>query len=362
MRLTWKKAGLALLGGLILSSGIQSANAEVIFEDDFTTRLAEGPIVGSTPNIVTNGAQYEMRVAAIEGVPQFGEAKIDQTGIGQALNFNADNGLTSVWIPFQKDMTNSTDLLKFSLTFRKPTGTALEFNQFIMGFAGTGVNDGLTDFAMFLNNGRVTPQYLPGAVNPVNTRLDIATPTTNASYSSAVAPVVAQNLNTFILEYNPLDLATNPWSLTFNGEKAPIRKGGTSSFGALNAIGGVGFGNFNANGNFDRTMWLTNLKFEVIAQDEPGIEGDLDGDGFVGQTDLNLILGNWGQDVPPGDPLADPDGSGAVGQGDLNQVLAGWGQGTPPPPIAAVPEPATMVLMGLAGIGLLAARRFRRTA
>ncbi|MDZ4817960.1 MAG: autotransporter-associated beta strand repeat-containing protein, partial [Planctomycetota bacterium] len=88
------------------------------------------------------------------------------------------------------------------------------------------------------------------------------------------------------------------------------------------------------------------------------LPGDLNGDVFVGQDDLNLILGNWGQDVPPGNPLADADGSGFVGQDDLNVVLGRWGQGNPPN-VTPVPEPTTFLLMGLAGVGLVAIRRRR---
>ncbi len=79
-----------------------------------------------------------------------------------------------------------------------------------------------------------------------------------------------------------------------------------------------------------------------------GIPGDLDGDGFVGITDLNLILANWNQNVTPGDPLAgDSTGDGFVGIEDLNAVLGNWNAGTPPPPEATnanIPEPATILL------------------
>ncbi len=50
---------------------------------------------------------------------------------------------------------------------------------------------------------------------------------------------------------------------------------------------------------------------------------DLDGDGSVGQTDLALVLGAWGSQVP-GDP-ADVDGSGLVGPEDLARILGAWG-------------------------------------
>ena len=43
--------------------------------------------------------------------------------------------------------------------------------------------------------------------------------------------------------------------------------------------------------------------------------GDLNGDGFVGLDDLDIILGNWNLNVPPGDPLADVSGPGGVPDG-----------------------------------------------
>lgn len=70
----------------------------------------------------------------------------------------------------------------------------------------------------------------------------------------------------------------------------------------------------------------------------PTLPGDLNGDGFVGQDDLNLILGSWGRQVTSGSE-ADPSHDGFVGQDDLNIVLAAWGTGTSPQAtFAAVPE------------------------
>ncbi len=77
------------------------------------------------------------------------------------------------------------------------------------------------------------------------------------------------------------------------------------------------------------------------------IPGDLDGDGFVGINDLNLVLGNWNQNVPPGDPLADPSGDGFVGIEDLNLVLGNWNTGTPPGGSPnTIPEPGSLALLG----------------
>jgi hypothetical protein len=59
------------------------------------------------------------------------------------------------------------------------------------------------------------------------------------------------------------------------------------------------------------------------------VEGDLDGDGFVGIADLNLVLGNWNTDGSA-DTRSDPSGDGFVGIEDLNKVLGNWNAGTPP--------------------------------
>ncbi len=84
--------------------------------------------------------------------------------------------------------------------------------------------------------------------------------------------------------------------------------------------------------------------------------GDLNSDGFVGIADLNIVLGAWNQAVPPGDPLADPSGDGFVGIADLNVVLGNWNAGTPPSDSANIPEPGTMGVLGLMGLGLFRRR------
>jgi hypothetical protein len=98
------------------------------------------------------------------------------------------------------------------------------------------------------------------------------------------------------------------------------------------------------------TRVLVNLTIPQVQ-----LPGDLNGDGFVGIEDLNLVLGNWNQNVPPADPLADPSGDNFVGIDDLNEVLGNWNAGTPPAGASsAVPEPGTLACTAALLSGLVA--------
>jgi hypothetical protein len=93
-----------------------------------------------------------------------------------------------------------------------------------------------------------------------------------------------------------------------------------------------------------------------------GFAGDLDDDGFVGITDLNIILGHWNQNVTPDDDSqGDPSGDGFVGIEDLNTVLGNWNAGVPPAgPVGKVPEPTTCATLLLGACTYLGVRRHER--
>jgi len=69
---------------------------------------------------------------------------------------------------------------------------------------------------------------------------------------------------------------------------------------------------------------------------------------------FDLLLGAWNQAVGPGAP-ADLTGDGFVGAGDLDVLLGAWNLGVPA--AAAVPEPASALLLAGLGGALLARRR-----
>lgn len=95
------------------------------------------------------------------------------------------------------------------------------------------------------------------------------------------------------------------------------------------------------------------IDYQAVLTLEVFTTGDLDFDGFVGINDLNLVLANWNQNVPPGNGLADPSGDGFVGIDDLNIVLGNWNAGTPPGASAiTTPEPSSLLAL-TAGLLLL---------
>ena len=98
---------------------------------------------------------------------------------------------------------------------------------------------------------------------------------------------------------------------------------------------------------------------DVALTVKPTLDGDFNGDGYVGLDDLQPILDNWNQNVPPADPIADANGDGYIGLDDLQPILDNWNAGTAPPVNANIPEPAAISCMLLGSLTLL--RREKRS-
>ncbi len=117
-----------------------------------------------------------------------------------------------------------------------------------------------------------------------------------------------------------------------------------------------------ASPNLVNLATLDGDQFVTISQAVAALDGDYNGDGFVGIEDLNLVLGNWTLIVTPGnllqgDGFDDPLNPGFIGIEDLNIVLGNWNAGVQPPPGSVVPEPTTLALLGLGGVAMLRRRR-----
>lgn len=103
-------------------------------------------------------------------------------------------------------------------------------------------------------------------------------------------------------------------------------------------------------GNTDSLVFLDDIYYLPSGTSPPlPIVGDVNGDGFVGITDMNVLLSNWNQTVPKGDhSMGDLAGigDGFIGLSDLNVILGNWNAGTPPASgTINIPEPGSLLML-----------------
>lgn len=108
-----------------------------------------------------------------------------------------------------------------------------------------------------------------------------------------------------------------------------------------------------AQADFDSQGLSASARFDTfrVVDTLASVPGDFSGDGRVDNTDLNLLLVNWGTPVgppPPGWNGVLPT-SLAVDNDELNSLLLNWGFGTGS---SAIPEPASLVLFILGGLAV----------
>jgi hypothetical protein len=94
----------------------------------------------------------------------------------------------------------------------------------------------------------------------------------------------------------------------------------------------------------------------------PALRGDANLDGKVDINDLTVVLTNFGRTTGVTWTTGDFVGDGTVDINDLTIVLANFGGtiGSSAGAMAAVPEPASLVLLGAAATAVLALSRRRR--
>ena len=196
------------------------------------------------------------------------------------------------------------------------------------------------------------PEDTDITVNTTETFAPVAGATNNETHASLTGP----DLVSFLTER--LNSTDNPGLVTF--------------FIPAEIANGQGYGlasqEFDVDGDpltdpatdGSDIYWPTlSLDFTVGGGDV--LEGDYNGDGFVSQGDLDLVLLNWGDAVAPGGfeegnlPGGGPFDS-LMSQNELDGVLLNWGNGSPPD-VVAVPEPVSAAVLGFGGLVLLSRRR-----
>ena len=176
-------------------------------------------------------------------------------------------------------------------------------------------------------------------------------------------------------DHDPIEWAATPWSIALHyaddGAEAasvsgeiPIGNGGVMTNQTLVYTAQAGDDGREIQvriGQIAAPVWEgQSTGYDNVRLDtdfEGGLLGDLNGDGFVGGADLDIVRSFWGQNVTAGNKEhGDPSGDGFVGGDDLDEVRAHWGEGTPPAP-TDIPEPSTLALLCGGLLGLLAMRR-----
>ena len=210
-----------------------------------------------------------------------------------------------------------------------PAGVVSTLNDFTIS---TWINwDGGGDWQRIFDFGDDANNYmfLTASAATGNPRFAIRTPSTGEQVvDSSVA------IPTGVWTHVALTVSSDTATLYINGVQTGVNTGLTldpADLGDTNAnyLGKSQFPDPTLTGSIDDfRIYARALSSAEISQmlQQPG---DLNGDGYVGLDDLQLILDNWNRTVRD-NFSADVNGDNYIGLDDLQVVLDNWNAGTPP--------------------------------
>ncbi len=395
----WSSAALAVS---ILAGTGSSASAYLIAADSFLGGIPGDPLLGEYDNTTfknqfrrgeTNGGGQNPTIAGFIN-PWSGNVTSGSLGVAQwtaevdsvYTEYNYEAGGRARWsgvdnlqrrVQRELDTYTPSDTYFFSVTAQVLTDE-LDLDGFVgIGFTNTGATVTLTDANLV--GGSDLRGFLIGAAGDGVSGTDWVVRhvgSTGAVQNDVIIDNMVQNnpeTGTPYLRYTVVKIDFNDDPTNPDGNsKLTIWQNPTVFTSEADATADTAplvFRTFALGTNADIThLTMTGIDYSKAASfdepklgtawedvvPEPLIEGDLNGDGFVGLDDLDIILGAWNQNVPPADEAADPSGDGFVGLDDLDIVLNNWNAGTPPA-ASAVPEPASALLLATGTV--LALRR-----
>lgn len=372
-----------VLAAAAVASFVRPASATVIFEDNFTTSadlwaphqqvLAIPPSYSIGPQITnTGGAVYSrapnLAPMTVGKIGYYGDQALDVRGlIFQPMDLeNPQNPLAgtegqTMHLPFEYQFgANPIRLtLKARQAVQPPTGLPF-WNNFTFGFSDT---DGNISNGVLLKRNSATNNINRAEIQLTHNSAEQGSKMYGRFYGGSGEGIRSDIFREFVLEYDPTKVNTadvSPYTFKVDGETIPwvhSSNGNVGSGAAVNlppmtsnggtgpsSIYGISWGFRWAHGDYDRSVMIESLKFEILDTPEND-PGDFNGDGLVDGADFL----KWQRG----------ESTNGLSAGDLQEWKDNFVLGASPA-ATPIPEPASAGILAVGAAALLVARQRHR--